>query len=149
MQLDQKLRFVAANATEAIDAPHDLQLVALEEGAAAGRDTGDAGDARGPTRSDARKIDDAEGGGGRLRMLRRPEEAGWHTDRCSGLAFGVVARVPIVVRGVLVCGDLGATRILATNALHVLPQCDQISVVENGALLRSLARFHPCHCCPR
>jgi ABC-type multidrug transport system fused ATPase/permease subunit len=34
-----------------------------------------------------------------------------------------------------ICGAMkGATRILATNALHVLPSCDSVSVVDNGTI---------------
>ena len=28
----------------------------------------------------------------------------------------------------------GATRILVTNALHVLPACDTVSVIDNGTI---------------
>eukprot|EP01051_Picozoa_sp_SAG22_P002272 SAG22_NODE_100_length_20558_cov_10.189305_7_plen_738_part_00 len=37
-----------------------------------------------------------------------------------------------------ICGEMaGATRILATNALHVLSACDTVSVIENGTLAES------------
>ena len=37
-----------------------------------------------------------------------------------------------------ICGAMaGATRILATNALHVLPSCDSVSVIENGTVSES------------
>ena len=37
-----------------------------------------------------------------------------------------------------ICGAMaGSTRILVTNALHVLPSCDSVSVVDNGTIAES------------
>ena len=37
-----------------------------------------------------------------------------------------------------ICGAMaGSTRILVTNALHVLPSCDSVSVVDNGTVAES------------
>ena len=37
-----------------------------------------------------------------------------------------------------ICGAMrGATRILVTNALHVLPSCDTVSVIDNGTVAES------------